>query len=117
MRNFHFFLLGTRISWTRWDEREGGRKQRNTQKRKETVTKRSHARRKNTNDFVFYCIQMKVRQKQGLQQKEFADWPRMVSMAGLRFPSPWVAAGYCCLHSAGWDCSFCGHKTGRRGRS
>lgn len=84
MRYFHFFLLWARISGTRG--RVAGSKGIHTQK-KETITKRSHAHRKNTNDFVFYCIQMKVRQKQGLQ-KEFADWPWMGLTAGLRSPPP-----------------------------
>lgn len=52
------------------------RKKERKKKKLEPITKRSHAHRKNTNEFVFYCIQMKVRQKQGPQSNELADWPR-----------------------------------------
>ena len=76
--------------------------------------KGSHAQSKNAVWCAFYCVQVRVHKKGGACKSS-----RTLRLERIRIDCQQVSTsssdhrGYCCLHSAGWGCSFCEDTRGR----
>ena len=64
---------------------------------------------KNAVWIAFYCVQVRVHKRaEPVRVGGLSDWLRTeLTQQVLTSPDH---HGYCCLHSAGWGCSFCGRK-------